>query len=961
LKVLGVGWTKITDTGLPALAQLVELRELDLRQTAVTDLGLKSLTPFTKLEILELGRTKITDAGLKELRGFEKVRRLRVDHTGVTDAGLKDFALLPTLDSLDLEGNQVTDAGLKDLLPIVTLTGLNLTATKVTDAGLADLARFPRLEWLALERSPVTGSGFENTTGFKQLSTLWMSGTPLTDATLKHVATLARLNNLQIEKTAVTDAGVKELAPLRQLANLSLDNTKVTDACIPELAGFPRLWLLNLSGTKVGDAGLKQLAELARVTDQTRRLGSRAGSRLVDPIEPAPGGGAPAKAADPEINAAGKVLNPGGGVPVARGGFQSLRWLGLHNTQVTDAGVKHLAALPGLDTLWISWTKVSDAGLKDIAKLTNLHTLRLGGCKVTDEGLRDLAPLTNLRILWLDWTQITDFGLRELAVLKGIEELRLDGTPVTDAGMQELAALKQLQRVELQKTAVTDAGIAKLQSKLTNATIKVKAADEPATAPSDGRAFWWLLTAVGLLAAGALLVWLFVKRRQALVPTLACVSLAALAVIGYHLVSALLAEPPPSPAAQAKLRILKGHKGPIHDLRFTPDGKKLISASGWPAGPERDHSVRIWDLATDQELVRIPATGQIGAIELSADGRFLLVGAQGGVFYIDAEAGQVLKIIRGHGSPVSWVSFAADGKHVYSASLDGFARKLNLEDSKEVKRFKVHGKWARFAAELPDGRLITADNGGVMQFWDVATGEEVQRIDGKVGWLSSAALAPGGKELLLAGWNFSAWDLATAKKLRTFEGNQSDTPRMVFSPDGKKLLTACWDGSVKLWDYETANLLHEVSSQNEWVFTAVFAPDGRTIAHGGGGGKQGDQHVAGEDHDIRVLDVSDLMSVPAASAGDGMTLRTIGLLGAAAALALVAGFALWRWRRQAMANGAIQPSPLQDAGIVTFPCPQCGKSLKAKNELAGKKVKCPRCTSLTFVPSIQAPTPAASA
>jgi len=352
LKVLGVGWTKITDAGLPDLAQLVELRELDLRQNAITDIGLKSRAPFTKLETLELGKTKITDAGLKELHGLDKLRRLRVEHTGVTDAGLKDFAVLPALGSLDLEGNQVTDAGLKDLLPIVTLTGLNLTSTKVTDAGLADLARFPRLEWLALDRSPVTGSGFENTTGFKQLSTLWMSGTQLTDATLKHLAALARLNNLQIEKTGVTDAGVKELAPLRQLTTLSLDNTKVTDACIRDLAGLEKLWLLNLSSTKVGDAGLKELAELARdATERTRRLGSK---RMTEP----PGG------ADPEFNPA-KALNPGGpAVPVQRGGFQSLRWLGLHSTAVTDAGVKHLAALPGLETLWISWTKVSDAGLR---------------------------------------------------------------------------------------------------------------------------------------------------------------------------------------------------------------------------------------------------------------------------------------------------------------------------------------------------------------------------------------------------------------------------------------------------------------------------------------------------------------------------------------------------------------------------------------------------------------------
>jgi hypothetical protein len=51
---------------------------------------------------------------------------------------------------------------------------------------------------------------------------------------------------------------------------------------------------------------------------------------------------------------------------------------------------------------------------------------------------------------------------------------------------------------------------------------------------------------------------------------------------------------------------------------------------------------------------------------------------------------------------------------------------------------------------------------------------------------------------------------------------------------------------------------------------------------------------------------------------------------------------------------------------IKFPCPQCGVSLKVKEELAGKKIKCPKCAAVapipataTVAPPVQAPRPAA--
>src|SRR5271163_427789 len=42
-----------------------------------------------------------------------------------------------------------------------------------------------------------------------------------------------------------------------------------------------------------------------------------------------------------------------------------------------------------------------------------------------------------------------------------------------------------------------------------------------------------------------------------------------------------------------------------------------------------------------------------------------------------------------------------------------------------------------------------------------------------------------------------------------------------------------------------------------------------------------------------------------------------------------------------------QPSP----GVIMFSCSSCGNKLKVKPELAGKKVKCPKCAQVVLVPA----------
>ncbi len=69
--------------------------------------------------------------------------------------------------------------------------------------------------------------------------------------------------------------------------------------------------------------------------------------------------------------------------------------------------------------------------------------------------------------------------------------------------------------------------------------------------------------------------------------------------------------------SRAVIGTLQGHLQAIAALRFSPDGKRLASAA-------YDDAIRIWDVATQREILTLPSDGKIEQIEWSPDGHSLL-------------------------------------------------------------------------------------------------------------------------------------------------------------------------------------------------------------------------------------------------------------------------------------------------------------------------------------------------
>ncbi|MFP6596550.1 MAG: c-type cytochrome domain-containing protein [Candidatus Hydrogenedentota bacterium] len=99
-------------------------------------------------------------------------------------------------------------------------------------------------------------------------------------------------------------------------------------------------------------------------------------------------------------------------------------FLGLANTNVTNAGLANLTTLPKLTQLHLGNTQIGDEGIQHISDLKNLETLNLFNTKVTDAGLDWLTNLGNLRRLYAWQSQITLGGAN--ALIESIPGLKVD-------------------------------------------------------------------------------------------------------------------------------------------------------------------------------------------------------------------------------------------------------------------------------------------------------------------------------------------------------------------------------------------------------------------------------------------------------------------------------------------------------------------------------------------------------
>jgi RNA polymerase sigma factor (sigma-70 family) len=141
---------------------------------------------------------------------------------------------------------------------------------------------------------------------------------------------------------------------------------------------------------------------------------------------------------------------------------------------------------------------------------------------------------------------------------------------------------------------------------------------------------------------------------------------------------------------------------------------------------------------------------------------------------------------------------------------------------------------------------VTAQDNGLVHFWDAASGRELRTLDmteratveDKL--LRAFALSPDGRLMAGAGFAFEparqrvvgrVWirDVRQDRPVREIEVTAVDLASLAFSPDGGTLATGGFAGVVELWDIASGERLATRKLGSAPVRSIAFAPDGNVL------------------------------------------------------------------------------------------------------------------------------------
>jgi WD40 repeat protein len=213
-----------------------------------------------------------------------------------------------------------------------------------------------------------------------------------------------------------------------------------------------------------------------------------------------------------------------------------------------------------------------------------------------------------------------------------------------------------------------------------------------------------------------------------------------------------------------ELMVLRGHAGRVTSAAFSPDGTRVVTASGGglilgPVGG--DGTARIWNSVTGKQIAILDAGGPFTTASYSRDGKRIVTATNGTPLLAKSDfatiwdATSAAKVIdlQGPGQEYSIVSavFSPDGTRVLTASIDHTARIWNAEDGREILVIRGHDGLVNSAAFSTDGRrIVTASSDKTARVWDAATGNQIALLEGHDDVVNSAAFSPDGNRVITA-------------------------------------------------------------------------------------------------------------------------------------------------------------------------------------------------------------------
>jgi RNA polymerase sigma factor (sigma-70 family) len=296
------------------------------------------------------------------------------------------------------------------------------------------------------------------------------------------------------------------------------------------------------------------------------------------------------------------------------------------------------------------------------------------------------------------------------------------------------------------------------------------------------------------------------------------------------------------PGTGKEIKAEAGHTSNIELLQFAPDGKTLVSCA-------QDKKVLEWDLATGQPRV-LGANIMSFTADLSADGKTFaqVIPNDPRIHVCNTATGKELFALNSTAKDTRLLKFSSNNELLVSSSDDGF-RLWELATGKVLEHIKENQFSPLAVAFSQNSKLLAfAGSDKTLRLWDIQAAKELRRWETPEDYTRILAFSPDGKTLLSygnSGSDLRIWATSSGKQLMHFTGIERILS-LAFSPGGRFVAFADLEGdnhqgvddktacALRLLEVSSGQEIRKIDMPQGSVWSLAFAPDGCTLATGGG-------------------------------------------------------------------------------------------------------------------------------
>ena len=275
------------------------------------------------------------------------------------------------------------------------------------------------------------------------------------------------------------------------------------------------------------------------------------------------------------------------------------------------------------------------------------------------------------------------------------------------------------------------------------------------------------------------------------------------------------------------------HSGKVFEVRFSTDGTQLISCGGIAT----EYRTRVQDFQTGEVRTSF-STGANACCIRQSDGILLTAEDFGWVSAWDLSKPDPMELFRidGFKTPVGKVFVASNERLLLVTEIiwQTLHCRTSIWDLSSKKRLSIHDGYRVLGVYESANQMMTSSSSGNIGIWDLSQLQPARSFDAQMTDVTCGDVSIGGR--IAVGNKYGRiwlWNgFGQGQQLKTEGAPVTAVRDLAFTPDDALLISAHNDGTLRVWDVLSGQVLKTIQTGVLEAWSLDVSPDGRSFAVG---------------------------------------------------------------------------------------------------------------------------------